>query len=223
MYPRSPGPLEPCPTPQARVRLLEQHDVFVGFLNTRCTLEGACRAAAQSPEIASGTTAPCRRGAARPWIARGRRPSHLPARHSAANCTPELRTRSPAVLQATASAETKDVRKPVDNATRNSEVPPVHERRPIAGSGSAPAPRHFRASGACTLAANDRVDAAVSTMPAALPDPRTTRRLTNGLDPSGDFCFGRPQAQSSSADPVAQQATKQKRRPSDERAAIRPG
>src|SRR5262249_6447974 len=41
-------------TGQARLRPLEQHDVFRWISNTRHPLEGACRPAPQSPDIASG-------------------------------------------------------------------------------------------------------------------------------------------------------------------------
>jgi len=116
MYPRSPRPLElwlwrhlPGKTDDGP---LEQHDVFRWISNTRHPLEGACRPAAQSPDIASGTTAPCRPGAARPCIARGRRPSRLPARHSAAKHALSWALGPQRFLQATASAETKEVRKP---------------------------------------------------------------------------------------------------------------
>jgi hypothetical protein len=147
MYPRSPRPLElwlwrhlPGKTDDGP---LEQHDVFRWISNTRHPLEGACRPAAQSPDIASGTTAPCRRGAARPCIARGRRPSRSPARHSAANCTPlaghsvRSGSSSDGLCRNEGGAQAAPA---VDIAIRNSEVPPGHSPCRI-WFGTRPSPR----------------------------------------------------------------------------------
>ena len=155
MYPRSPRPLElwlwrqlPGKTDDGP---LEQHDVFRWISNTRHPLEGTCRPAAQSPDIASGTTAPCRPGAARPCIARGRRPSRLPARHSAANCTPlaghsvRSGSSSDGLCRNEGGAQAAPA---VDISVCNSEVPPGHSpcrnwfgTRPSPGGGFARATR----------------------------------------------------------------------------------
>ena len=88
-----------------------------------------------------------------------------------------------------------------------------YRRSAKAGSGRGvsgePRNRRIHASGACTLAANGRVDAEISDEAPALPDPRRPSDLTRSAPASPHFCLPSTAARSGTRDPAAPAATEQ--------------
>ena len=98
-------------------------------VNTRGTPPGRRAPNGAIAWYASGTTAPCRRGAARPRIARGRRPSRLPARQSLLTTPPSW------VLGPHGSSK----RRPSDRALRRRRTTPSRRvRRPQSSQSTFP-------------------------------------------------------------------------------------